>query len=69
MRLDVALYPGEDDWIIAECASLPGCITQGRTKEEALANIQEAIEGWLEVEQEKRRGELPPEAQVLEITV
>lgn len=69
MRLDVALYPGEDGWIIAECASLPGCVTQGRTKEEALANIQEAIEGWLEVEQEKRRPELPAEAQVLEITI
>lgn len=44
----VVLYPGEDGCWVAECPSLPGCISQGGTKPEALANIKEAIEGWLE---------------------
>jgi predicted RNase H-like HicB family nuclease len=44
----VLLYPGEDGYWIAECPSLPGCLSQGKTKEEAIANIQEAIEVYLE---------------------
>jgi predicted RNase H-like HicB family nuclease len=39
----VLLYPGEDNLWIAEVPSLPGAISQGKTREEALANIQEAI--------------------------
>ncbi len=42
----VILYTGEDKYWIAECPSLPGCITQGNTKEEAIANIKEAIRGY-----------------------
>ena len=33
---------------VAECPSLPGCISQGETKADAIANIREAIEGWIE---------------------
>ncbi len=40
------IYPGEDGYWIAECPSLPGCISQGQTREEAIANIREAIEGF-----------------------
>ena len=43
----VIIYPGEDEYYIAECPSLPGCISQGKTKEEAIANIKEAIEGYI----------------------
>ena len=43
----VIMYPGEDGYWIAECPSLPGCISQGKTKEEAIANIREAIEGYI----------------------
>lgn len=43
----VTLIPGEDGFIIAECPALPGCISQGRTKAEALDNIREAIEASL----------------------
>ncbi len=43
----VIIYPGEDGYYVAECPSLPGCISQGRTKEEAIENIKEAIEGYL----------------------
>ena len=43
----VVIYPGEDGYWVVECPSLPGCISQGRTKEEALANIREAIQGYI----------------------
>jgi len=43
----VILYPGEDGYWVAECPSLPGCISQGRTKDEAIRNIKEAIEGYI----------------------
>lgn len=39
----VLIYPGEDGYWVVECPSLPGCISQGRTRPEALANIREAI--------------------------
>lgn len=43
----VVLYPGEDGYWVVECPSLPGCISQGSTKEEALENIKEAIRGYV----------------------
>jgi len=43
----VVVHPGEDNYWVAECPSLPGCISQGQNREEALANIKEAIEGYL----------------------
>jgi predicted RNase H-like HicB family nuclease len=43
----VIVYPGEDGYWIAECPSLPGCLSQGETKERAIVNIKEAIEGYL----------------------
>ncbi len=43
----VVLYPGEDGYWVAECPSLPGCISQGGTKQEAITNIKEAIEGYI----------------------
>ena len=43
----VIIYPGEDGYWVVECPSLPGCVSQGGTKEEALANIKEAIVGYV----------------------
>jgi predicted RNase H-like HicB family nuclease len=43
----VVVYPGEDGYWVAECPSLLGCISQGKTKQEAIANIKEAIEGYI----------------------
>jgi predicted RNase H-like HicB family nuclease len=43
----VILYPGDSGYWVAECPSLPGCISQGTTKEEAIANVREAIEGYI----------------------
>ena len=43
----VIVFPGEDNYWVAECPSLPGCVTQGKTKEDAISNIREAIEGYV----------------------
>jgi predicted RNase H-like HicB family nuclease len=43
----VLIYPGDDGYWVAECPSLPGCISQGRTKEEAVINIREAIQAYI----------------------
>ena len=43
----VVIAPGEDGYWIAACPSLPGCVSQDRTREEAIANIREAIEGYV----------------------
>jgi predicted RNase H-like HicB family nuclease len=43
----VIIFPGEDNYWVAECPSLPGCISQGKTKDEAIFNIREAIEGYI----------------------
>ncbi len=45
----VLIYPGENGYWVAECPSLPGCVSQGATREEAVANIREAIEGYVQV--------------------
>lgn len=52
MTVHVLLYAGEDGYVVAECPELPGCVSQGRTREDALTNVREAIEGWLDVESE-----------------
>ena len=48
MKLTIVFQPGEDGWIVAEC-----CISQGKTRDEAIANIKEAIELCIEVRKEK----------------
>ena len=45
----VVIYAGEDGYWVAECPSLPGCISQGMTREEAITNIKEAIRGYIAV--------------------
>jgi len=58
----VILYPGEDGYIVAECPSLPGCISQGKTRTQALENIREAISLYIKTLVED--GELVPEERV-----
>jgi len=66
VKMLVVLKPGEDGYIIAECPSLPGCMTQGETKEEALTNIKEAIELSLET---RKAHNLPVPFEVAEVEV
>ncbi|MEX0612850.1 MAG: type II toxin-antitoxin system HicB family antitoxin [Pirellulales bacterium] len=48
MRYRVLIEPDEDGVFVAEVPALPGCISQGRTRDEAVANIKEAIASYLE---------------------
>ena len=48
----VLIYPGEDGYWVAECPSLPGCISQGETRTDTIKNIREAIALYLTVLQE-----------------
>ncbi|NIP73453.1 MAG: type II toxin-antitoxin system HicB family antitoxin [Gammaproteobacteria bacterium] len=53
MQFTITVDRDEDGAWITECPSIPGCVSQGRTKEEAIANIQEAIRLCLEVRAER----------------
>ncbi len=53
MKFPVTLERDETGMIVAECPAIPGCVSQGKTEDEALANIREAIVGCLEVRAEQ----------------
>ncbi|MEK7766381.1 MAG: type II toxin-antitoxin system HicB family antitoxin [bacterium] len=55
MKLHVRLERDEEGYYVAEVPALPGCLSQGRTRREALRNIHEAIAGWVEVMETKRK--------------
>lgn len=67
MKLQVVLEPSDEGGFTAFVPSLPGCISEGDTKKEALKNIREAIELYLEPIKDDI--EFNPEAQILEVTV
>ncbi len=59
MKFRILIEPDEDGVLVATVPSLPGCVSQGATREEAVRNVREAIEGYLESLRE--RGEpIPP---------
>ena len=68
MKFMTTLERDEDGVWVAECPSIPGCISQGKNKEEAIANIQEAIVLCLEVRAE-RGLPLTVETQQVEVLV
>ena len=68
MKLRVLIERDEDGMFVAECPTLPGCISQGKTLKEAKANIKEAIRAY--IESLKKHGEpIPPSIyeEVLEV--
>jgi predicted RNase H-like HicB family nuclease len=70
MRYRIVIEEDEDGVFIAECPALHGCISQGKTREEALENIQDAIRGYLE--SLKKHGEpIPPSIseEIVEVNV
>ena len=69
MMFHVVLTPDENDWIVAECPALPGCVSQGRSEQEALANIKEAINAWLWAEDQKAAQAIPPDRLPLIVAV
>jgi predicted RNase H-like HicB family nuclease len=68
MKFIVTLEQDEDGYWVVECPSIPGCVSQGKTREEALLNIQEAIRLCLEVRAEKGFP-LTIETRQLEVTI
>jgi predicted RNase H-like HicB family nuclease len=53
MKFNITLDRDEDGMWVVECPAIPGCVSQGNTKDEAMSNIQEAIALCLEVRTEK----------------
>lgn len=51
----IVITRGEDGFFVVECPAIPGCVSQGKTKQEALANIKEAIELALECYEEDKQ--------------
>lgn len=66
MKLHVKIERDEDGYYVAEVPALPGCLSQGKDYEEALSNIKEAIEGWLEVMESRQS---PDSSHLVEVTV
>jgi predicted RNase H-like HicB family nuclease len=56
MNLKIVIEPGEDGYLVAHCPSLKSCWSQGKTREEALMNIREAIDLLLEPAPEELAG-------------
>jgi antitoxin HicB len=48
MKYRIFIEKDEDGIFVAECPSMPGCVSQGKTRQEALDNIRDAIKGYLE---------------------
>lgn len=59
MTFKVVTEPGEQSGFVSHVPALPGCWSQGATREEALANIREAAQGWLEAQQDKMDRNIP----------
>jgi predicted RNase H-like HicB family nuclease len=66
MIFRVVVEKDESGYYVGEVPALPGCLSQGKTVEELKVNIAEAIEGWLEVMNDKAKKR---NAQMFEITV
>jgi len=70
MRYRILIEQDEDGIFVAECPSLPGCISQGSTREKALENIKDAIKGYLE-SLKKHNEPIPPpiEEEIVDVSV
>lgn len=68
MKLKVVVEPGETGKFVAHVPALPGCWSQGETREEALTNIREAAEAWLESQQDRiERENAPSEVELIHL--
>ena len=66
-KFQVTLEQDEDGFIVASCPLLPGCHSQGKTREEAISNITEAIRGY--IVSMRKHGEPLPVAEIEEVEV
>ncbi len=67
MKFAITIEKDEDGFFVVSCPSLPGCHSQGKTKAEAVANIQEAICGY--IASKRKHGEPLPKTEVKEVEV
>ena len=68
MRFRVLIEPDEDGVFVAECPTLPGCISQGKTRDEAIVNIRDAISGYLKsLEKHGEAVPLPISEEIVEV--
>jgi predicted RNase H-like HicB family nuclease len=67
MKIKAIIHLAEEGGYWAEVPALPGCITEGETMEQVVANLKDAIEGWLDVANSRNAVELPD--RVVEIFV
>jgi predicted RNase H-like HicB family nuclease len=69
MKFRVLIEVDEDGVFVAECPSLPGCISQGKTRDEAIANIKDAIQGYLvSLEKHNEPPPMPITEEVVEVS-
>lgn len=70
MKFRVVIEPDEDGVFVAECPALPGCLSEGKTRDEAVANIRDAIQGYLR-SLEKHNEPVPGPAteEIVEVTL
>ena len=66
MKLHIRVEQDEEGYYVAEVPALMGCLSQGKTMNEAIENIQEAIEGWLEVMESRWKY---PKEELIEVVV
>ena len=70
MKYRIVIEQDEDGVFVAECTSLPGCISQGKTREAAIKNIQDAIRGYVESLKKHDEPVPPPiEEEIVEVVV
>lgn len=70
MKYRILIEQDEDGVFVAECPSLPGCISQGKTSEETLENIRDAITGYLQSLRRHNEPVPPPiEEEIIEIAI
>lgn len=65
MKLHVVIEQDEAGYYVAEVPAFPGCLSQGKTREEALMNVKEAVAGWLETMEAKADMDLNSTVEVL----
>ena len=69
MTFHITLETAEDGWLVAECPALPGCVSQDKDEQEAIANICEAITAWMWAEDQKAMATLPADQQSFLVAV
>lgn len=67
MNIKAVIHPAEEGGYWAEVPALPGCITEGDTIDEVMVNLKDAIEGWLDVANERQIAQSTD--QIVEIAV